>query len=192
VERLSNLSRDEVRQGLLDLAEQLYDEKERQVGSETMRRAERWVMLSVIDALWVQHLTSVDDLREGIGLRAYGQRDPLVEYQHEGYAMFMDMISRIKEETLEYLFKIQAVKEEKEAAPVFNVAKQQLVHEEKSQFQDLPQSEEAASAVQYEGQLPEQRVETFHRDAPKVGRNDPCSCGSGKKYKKCCGAAEGA
>ena len=176
----------EVKDMILERMKEAYEEKERSLGPEMARHLERMVLLQVVDTRWKDHLYGMDNLREGIGLRAYGQRDPLVEYQHEGYAMFMDMIDRIKEETLEYLFKIQAVKEEKEA-PVFNVSKQRMVHEEKTQFQDVPQAEDSASAVQYEGQLPEQKVETYHRDAPKVGRNDPCTCGSGKKYKKCCG-----
>ena len=176
----------DVKETILERLKEAYEEKERQLGPEMARHLERMVLLQVVDTRWKDHLYAMDSLREGIGLRAYGQRDPLVEYQHEGYAMFMDMIDRIKEETLEYIFKIQAVKEEKET-PVFNVSKQQLVHEEKSQFADLPQNEESASAASYEGQLPQQKADTFHRDAPKVGRNDPCSCGSGKKYKKCCG-----
>jgi preprotein translocase subunit SecA len=127
----------------------------------------------------------MDGLREGIGLRAYGQRDPLIEYQHEGYSMFMDMIDRIKEETLEYLFKVKAVKEEKETQ-VFDFSRQKLVHEEKSQFEGVEPGE-AKEAASYEGQLPEEKASTYKREAPKVGRNDPCPCGSGKKYKKCCG-----
>jgi preprotein translocase subunit SecA len=176
----------EIRDVVLDKMKAFYDGKERQLGPDMARHLERMVLLQVVDTKWKDHLYAMDKLREGIGLRAYGQRDPLVEYQHEGYAMFMDMISRIKEETLEYLFKIQAVAPEKEK-PVFDVSKQKLVHEEKVQFQDVPQGPEAADAVSYGGQLPEGRVETYHRDAPKVGRNDPCTCGSGKKYKKCCG-----
>jgi preprotein translocase subunit SecA len=111
----------------------------------------------------------------------------LVEYKHEGYEMFMDMIGRIKEETLEYLFKIKAVREEREVS-VFDPSRQHMVHEEKAQFEGVPLSgrsdEEAAS---YGGQLPEEKVHTYKRETPKVGRNDPCPCGSGKKYKKCCG-----
>jgi len=129
----------------------------------------------------------MDSLKEGIGLRAYGQRDPLVEYQHEAYAMFMDMIDRIKEETIEYLFKIKAVTEEKEVR-VFDPSRQKLMHEEKTQFQDVPAKPEGSqSAYNYDGQLPEGHVPTYKREEPKVGRNDPCPCGSGKKYKKCCG-----
>jgi preprotein translocase subunit SecA len=97
----------------------------------------------------------------------------------------MDMIDRIKEETLEYLFKVRAIKEEREV-PVFDVAHQQLVHEEKTQFQGVALNE-AEKGETYEGQLPEQKVATYKRETPKVGRNDPCPCGSGKKYKKCCG-----
>jgi preprotein translocase subunit SecA len=128
----------------------------------------------------------MDGLREGIGLRAYGQRDPLIEYQHEGYSMFMDMIDRIKEETIEYLYKVKAVKEEKTPA-VFDVSHQHLVHEEKSQFDGVKSSHSEEGAQSYEGQLPEQAAATYKREEPKVGRNDPCPCGSGKKYKKCCG-----
>ena len=141
----------------------------------------------------------MDSLREGIGLRAYGQRDPLIEYQHEAYAMFMDMIGRIKEETLEYLFKIRAIRQEKEVG-VFDFSKQSLMHEEKGQFEgvNLRQSATSAegdeSAQSYTGQLPEEQVATYKRETPKVGRNDPCPCGkidsrTGKplKYKKCCG-----
>jgi preprotein translocase subunit SecA len=144
------------------------------------------VLLQVVDSKWKDHLYAMDSLKEGIGLRAYGQRDPLVEYQHEAYAMFMDMIDRIKEETLEYLFKVSAVKEEKEVS-VFDFSRQQLLHEEKSQFQDIHLKEEAEAAGSYEGQLPQEKIATYKREAPKVGRNDPCPCGSGKKYKKCCG-----
>jgi preprotein translocase subunit SecA len=180
----------EIRDTVLERMKALYDEKEKQLGAEMARHLERMVLLQVVDSRWKDHLYAMDSLREGIGLRAYGQRDPLVEYQHEAYSMFMDMISRIKEETLEYLFKIQAVKEEPRA-PVFDASKQRLVHDEKVQFQDIPQDAgdagAADEAASYAGQLPEGRVETYHRDAPKVGRNDPCPCGSGKKYKKCCG-----
>jgi len=99
--------------------------------------------------------------------------------------MFMDMIDRIKEETLEYLYKVKAVKEEK-VPGVFDAKHQQLVHEEKSQFEGVAAGQ-AQEAAPYEGQLPEGKTETYKREDPKVGRNDPCPCGSGKKYKKCCG-----
>jgi preprotein translocase subunit SecA len=183
---LEEMRHPEIKDAILDRMKKTYDEKERSLGKDMARHLERMVLLQVVDSKWKDHLYAMDSLREGIGLRAYGQRDPLVEYQHEGYAMFMDMIDRIKEDTLEYLFKIQAVKEEKDAS-VFDFSRQSLVHEEKTQFQDVQLKKEAQSAAEYEGQLPEQHVATYKREAPKVGRNDPCPCGSGKKYKKCCG-----
>jgi preprotein translocase subunit SecA len=163
----------------------IYEDKERALGPEMARHLERMILLQVVDSRWKDHLYAMDSLREGIGLRAYGQRDPLVEYQHEGYAMFMDMIERIKEETIEYLFKIRAIKDENQVR-VFDFARQELRHEEKGQFQDVPQAAESKEMA-YEGQLPPQKAHTYEREAPKVGRNDPCPCGSGKKYKKCCG-----
>jgi len=175
----------DIRNAVLERIEKAYDEKEAAIGVDMARYMERMILLQVVDSRWKDHLYSMDSLREGIGLRAYGQRDPLIEYQHEAYAMFSDMIDRIKEETLEYLFKIKAVNKDEEK-PVFNAARQSLVHEEKTQFADIPTTE-SNEAVSYKGQLPEGRVETYHRGDPKVGRNDPCPCGSGKKYKKCCG-----
>jgi preprotein translocase subunit SecA len=181
------MRRPEIRDVILENLKRIYEEKEKALGPEMTRYLERMILLQVVDTRWKDHLYGMDSLREGIGLRAYGQRDPLVEYQHEAYAMFTDMIDRIKEETLEYLFKIRAIKEEREVS-VFDFSRQQLLHEEKNQFQDVPLTEEAQPApVSYEGQLPQGKVETYKRETPKVGRNDPCPCGSGKKYKKCCG-----
>ena len=182
---LEESNRDDIRQSLFERIKKAYDDKEAVVGSEMARYLERMILLQVVDSRWKDHLYSMDGLREGIGLRAYGQRDPLIEYQHEAYAMFMDMIDRIKEETLEYLFKIKTAKEET-VHSVFDMSRQNLVHEEKTHFDDLPTAD-ADGAVSYQGQLPEENVPTYKREAPKVGRNDPCPCGSGKKYKKCCG-----
>jgi preprotein translocase subunit SecA len=179
----------EIEDTVLGIMKKAYEEKESAMGSEAARYLEKMLLLQVVDSRWKDHLYAMDSLKEGIGLRAYGQRDPLVEYQHEAYAMFMDMIDRIKEETLEYLFKIKAIRQERETA-VFDVAKQRTFHEEKNQFDGVAQiSKEApeAEAPQYEGQLPQEHIPTYKREAPKVGRNDPCPCGSGKKYKKCCG-----
>lgn len=188
VAQLEEMRRPDVKDTILEAMKAAYEEKERELGPGMTRHLERMVLLQVVDTRWKDHLYAMDSLREGIGLRAYGQRDPLIEYQHEAYAMFMDMIDRIKEETVEYLFKIKAVSQEERAASVFDPSKQRLQHEEKVQFQDVPAEEGALEeASSYAGQLPQQKVETYHREAPKVGRNDPCPCGSGKKYKKCCG-----
>lgn len=187
---LEDMPISDIKDALLTLMQELYEDKEKSLGSQMMRHLEKMILLQVVDTRWKDHLYAMDNLREGIGLRAYGQRDPLVEYQHEGYAMFMDMIDRIKEETIEYLFKIQAVRE---TAPsgVFDFSRQKLVHEEKDQFQDAlsiaQQKSPEAQEAEYAGQLPQEHVETYKREDPKVGRNEPCPCGSGKKYKKCCG-----
>jgi preprotein translocase subunit SecA len=176
----------EVKDTVLEMMRKMYEEKETSLGDQLARHLEQMILLQVIDTRWKDHLYAMDSLREGIGLRAYGQRDPLIEYQHEGYAMFMDMIDRIKEETIEYLYKVKAVKEERMPG-VFDTRHQQLVHEEKSQFQGVKAGPPDAETHEYEGQLPDEPARTFKREEPKVGRNDPCTCGSGKKYKKCCG-----
>jgi len=184
---LEEMRRPDIRDSILERMKKGYEDKEASLGKEMARHLERMILLQVVDSRWKDHLYSMDSLKEGIGLRAYGQRDPLVEYQHEAYAMFMDMIDRIKEETLEYLFKIRAAREEPLPAAVFDLSRQSLLHEERSQFQNITPEKEEKAAASYEGQLPEEKVATYKREAPKVGRNDPCSCGSGKKYKKCCG-----
>jgi preprotein translocase, SecA subunit len=176
----------EIKDTVLEIMRKMYEEKEKSLGEGLARHLEQMILLQVIDTRWKDHLYAMDSLREGIGLRAYGQRDPLIEYQHEGYSMFMDMIDRIKEETLEYLYKVKAVKEERMPG-VFDVKHQQLVHQEKSQFEGVKASHQEEVGPSYEGQLPEEPAPTYKREEPKVGRNDPCSCGSGKKYKKCCG-----
>jgi len=185
-ENLEEMPRPGIKDSISEEMKRCYQEKEAAIGEAAMRHLERIVLLQVVDSRWKDHLYAMDSLREGIGLRAYGQRDPLIEYQHEGYAMFMDMIDRIKEDTLAYLFKIKTIQEEREAS-VFNFSRQRLVHEEKEQFQGVPLNKEEAPLPSYEGQMPPQNVETYKRETPKVGRNDPCPCGSGKKYKKCCG-----
>ncbi len=181
------MRREGIRDVLLERLKASYEEKEKELGPEMARYLERMILLQVVDTRWKDHLYAMDCLREGIGLRAYGQRDPLIEYQHEGYTMFMDMIGRIKEEVIEYLFKIKAVKEARREPSVFDFSKQRLMHEEKTQFADSLVKTSPEEAANYSGQLPEQRTVPFKREEPKVGRNDPCPCGSGKKYKKCCG-----
>jgi len=166
-----------IREDLLKEIMRIYDEKERNLGVEHMRAIERFVMLEVMDSRWKDHLYAMDNMREGIGLRAYGQKDPLVEYQHEGYDMFMRMTDEIKEEIVEFVFRVQAVKPETKKS-VFSIP-QTFEHPD---AQKLP-SPEAASA-----QDSVEPPAEYHRESPKVGRNDSCPCGSGKKYKKCCGA----
>ncbi|MFC1590533.1 preprotein translocase subunit SecA [Candidatus Omnitrophota bacterium] len=182
---IEHMGRNEVRDSAVEKMRSVYESKEKSLGPELMRHFEKMLLLQVVDTRWKDHLYAMDSLREGIGLRAYGQRDPLVEYQHEGFAMFSDMIGRVKEETLEFLFKIKTVEDQKEKA-VFDISHQEMKHDQVSAFQK-PAGGQADEALSYEGQAPQVQSAPYKRDAPKVGRNDPCPCGSGKKYKKCCG-----
>ncbi len=162
VEDLINLSNDEIIKKLLDLLEKIYHEKEEEFGEEHFREVERVILLRVVDQKWMDHIDNMDHLKQGIGLRAYKQMDPIQAYQMEGSAMFEEMIEGIKIDTVKYLYHIQIQK------PV----ERERVAEETS-----------ASHGGDEGDVKKQPV----RNENKVGRNDPCPCGSGKKYKNCCG-----
>ena len=197
---------DVLRDVIVDMIKTAYQERERILGADMMRRMERIIMLHSIDTKWKDHLYMMDQLKEGIGLRGYGGKDPLVEYKREGYEMFVDMINRVKEEVISFMFKVQLPKEE-QIRSVFRTAGPdiKLQHEETSQFavsaraaqakMRRSESEQGFAGVAGGQEIPELSgpppeagpVETFRRSSPKVGRNDPCPCGSGKKYKKCCG-----
>jgi preprotein translocase subunit SecA len=133
-----------------------------------MRMHEHMLMLHVLDTQWKDHLLALDHLKEGIGLRGYGQRDPLVEYKRESFNMFEDLLDRIDEETTRYLYMLEPAREEEERAQI-----QRRQREDTLIFQ-------AAGA-------PEENKTPVRRKEAKVGRNEPCPCGSGKKYKKCHG-----
>ncbi len=139
--------------------------KEEKFGKTLMEHVMKIIMLQSIDAHWKDHLLAMDHLKEGIGLRGYGQKDPKREYQKEGYEMFMDMVYRIKEDTFEKLCWVQVQMED----DIEQIRK--------------PQSEDYVMSRGDSGAAPA----TVKREGTKVGRNDPCPCGSGKKYKKCCG-----
>ena len=151
---------------ILDNAQKAYDAKQDLIGSETMRELECAVMLQNMDNLWKDHLLSMDHLKEGIGLRGYAQQDPLLMYKKEGFDLFQDMIDRIKIETLNILFRIQIAQSE------------ELEELRKPEEQQLTFSGGGDDSVK---RKPAKRLNQ------KVGRNSPCPCGSGKKYKKCCG-----
>jgi len=179
-------SYEESRQYLQDEVMRAFQEKEQAIGQEHMRHLERMITLQVVDMRWKEHLYTMDSLREGIGLRAYGQKDPLIEYKNEAYIMFQQLIERIKKEIVEFLFKIRAV-EDKGFRAVFKSLPVELVHKE---FSGISRKKSAAPEAQSSpGQAApaEEATPPIKRDQPKVGRNDPCPCGSGKKYKKCCG-----
>ncbi|HOD69771.1 MAG TPA: preprotein translocase subunit SecA [Deltaproteobacteria bacterium] len=144
-----------------------YAQREAEFSPQIMRMVERQILLITLDSLWKDHLLSMDHLKEGIGLRGYGQKNPLREYQREGFDMFLATLSRMRELSLERLFKIQIQREE-DVERISNKERKQRM-----QLGRGPSSEKPA---------------TFKRQGKKVGRNDPCPCGSGKKYKQCCGA----
>jgi preprotein translocase subunit SecA len=168
---LRDVGRDALLEDLKTQVREAYERKEKELGSELMRFLEKTFMLQVIDHHWKDHLLGMDHLRDGIGLRGYGQKDPLIEYKREGYDLFAGMMERIKSDTLDRLFRVQAVRNEGELAapppPVMSRPQPKLT---------LNRGEEPVT------------VQTVHRSDDKVGRNDPCPCGSGKKYKKCHGA----
>jgi len=155
---------------LKGLVRQRYDERENIWTAERMRMHERMIMLQVVDAQWKDHLLAMDHLKEGIGLRGYGQRDPLVEYKKESFSMFEEMMDRQEDETLRYLFLMRTPDEEEEMIRQYQRRKRR----EQAQMQMI-----GAGAAE----KPKQVIRK-----EKVGRNDPCPCGSGKKYKKCHGA----
>ncbi len=142
-----------------------YQEKEKLFGKEDLEGLERLVILQIIDNQWVDHLQDMEHMKEGIGLRGYGQLDPLREYQKEGYALFGELMDRIREETLSMLFRLQLVKRRPDELSRKKKRDMQLSHGD-----------------------PGDKPMTVRRKGKKIGRNDPCPCGSGKKYKKCCGA----
>lgn len=160
-----------LREELLHKLQAAYDAKERELGQEMTRYLEKKVMLGVLDTLWKDHLLAMDSLREGIGLRGYGQKDPLIEYKREGFDLFAAMMDRYKQDVLEHLFRVQVVQGEP-PPPV------------------LERPRRPPTFTLNRGEQPVKGAETksASRTADKVGRNDPCPCGSGKKYKKCHGA----
>ncbi len=159
---------------VVDRAWKAYTEKIELVGEESFSEFEKVIMLHTIDNLWKDHLLSMDYLKGGIGLRGYGQKNPLQEYKKEGYELFVEMIYRLKSEVVERLFRVQ-IKAEEEEEEVEEIAPPAP----SAQKVVLSRGEEAGEP---------QKERPVTRQGDKVGRNDPCPCGSGKKYKKCCGA----
>jgi preprotein translocase subunit SecA len=174
------LNRDELREALWKQIQEKYQDKETLIGPELMRTHERIVMLQIVDSQWKDHLYAMDHLKEGIGLRGYGQRDPLIEYKKESFQMFEAMWERIEEEIVRYLFLLQPVRESVgESMP--------RPRPSRLSFNDPGASPSAFARRESQGGA-NAAVKTVKRDTAKVGRNQPCPCGSGKKYKKCCGA----
>jgi len=162
-ESLAGLNRGELHEELLTSSLDAYRAKEKQIGAEQLREFERFILLRTIDNKWMDHLQNMDDLREGVGLQAYGQRDPLVAYKMEAFKMFKEMTEETESDVVRYLAHLQVAKEKEEETP-----------RRRARVLNTNRDEDGA--------IPQRRVDK------KVGRNDPCPCGSGKKYKKCCGA----
>jgi len=205
-DEIGKLSREELAESLSENIKSAYSHKEKTIGADKMRHIEKFVLLQAIDTKWKDHLLSIDHLREGIHLRGYGQRDPLVEYQREAYEMFMGMIESIREDSIEYIFRIQVVETEGQEG-ILPAQSQEFIHPEAQTMgdirkqrpsmpvpnQDMPQ---APFDMNQTGPPPPPDIgpqEPFKRQDAKVGRNDPCPCGklnskTGKpmKYKFCC------
>jgi preprotein translocase subunit SecA len=203
VERLAECgSTDAIAELVLDDATAHYARREEELGDETMREIERQVMLRIIDQRWREHLEEMDYLKEGINLRAMGQKDPLVEWQREGFEMFAAMMKGIAQDFVKYVMHVQVVKREEEIEPVTEV---QNLQQTSSDDDDSSGFARAATAAAAEGDLEPEAMQAAQRAATpaapakqetvvksewdKTPRNAPCPCGSGKKYKQCHGAA---
>ena len=164
---LDGLNEEGLAQEIIDQTVAVHKERQALFGENAMRHLERVVMLQTVDNLWKDHLLSMDHLKEGIGLRGYAQQNPLIVYKKEGFEMFQDLIERIKEETLGILFRIQLA--------------------EPASLTEMQQQQDQELVFSGGGDGPSPKKKPVRRSNEKVGRNDPCPCGSGKKYKKCCG-----
>ncbi|MBM4349595.1 MAG: preprotein translocase subunit SecA [Deltaproteobacteria bacterium] len=168
------LNRERLTEMIIEKAKEIYQKKKEEAFAILPFDIEKEIMLRSIDHHWKDHLLAVDQLKEGIGLRGYGQKDPRIEYQREAYQMFLEMLERIKRDTVEKLFAIQ-------------IAREQEVREMKAERkQTFVMSRGESVAAQRGGETEDGKGVTVRRDGKKVGRNDPCPCGSGKKYKRCC------
>jgi preprotein translocase subunit SecA len=192
---LSAMTQDALRENLRKAAALSYGRREEQLGPELMRRVERLVLLQVIDRHWRDHLYELDRLKEGIGLRAYGQKNPLLEYKSEAFDMFMSMIESIQEESIQFLFRAQIAQP---PPPSEAVGQARAYHPEAQGAAESAAAGQTAGGRDFgappaaaRGAAPDSGQEKPRpvRKDQKVGRNDPCPCGSGKKYKKCCGRA---
>jgi preprotein translocase subunit SecA len=175
------LTRALLKDDLLQKIQGAYRAREAQVGTDMMRYLERMIFLQVVDSAWKDHLLAMDHLKEGIGLRGYGQKDPLIEYKREGFEMFEAMEARVAKDAIEYLMKVQVAVEPERVARAADLS-------------ELPLTPPGDGRRRRERELtptrslrPAAAPAVTAAPRAKVGRNDPCPCGSGKKYKKCCG-----
>ncbi|HHU75521.1 MAG TPA: preprotein translocase subunit SecA [Firmicutes bacterium] len=177
VEELQGLSREELEEKLIEETLSFYHRREEEIGSEVMRELERVILLRVVDSKWMDHIDDMHELRQGVGLRAFGQQDPLVEYKYEAYEMFQAMVRSIQEDVIRLILHVQmsqTLERRRVAAPVLTVKSQD--------------GGAMGEACRVSPGTAGERVKQKPITVKKIGRNDPCPCGSGKKYKKCCGA----
>ena len=181
-----SIDEDQLIEDIEKIFDELYAEKEAEIGEEQMREVERMILLRVVDNRWMDHIDAMDQLKEGIGLRGYGQQDPAMAYNQEGFAMFEEMVADIREETVKFCYNVTVTTRTERRNVVSGPSKAS-----KEEYKDDTAQQQAAQMGNAPAAAPkeqkEARREPVHRDMPKVGRNDPCPCGSGKKYKNCCG-----
>jgi preprotein translocase subunit SecA len=177
---LEDIDQDRLRELMREEVFRRYEEKEDELSPPLLRRVEKVVMLDAIDHFWKEHLLGIDQLKEGIGLRGYGQKDPLIEYQKEGYEMFLDTLDDIKRGTVRNLFRFRLLHEEEREGT--RPQPERMVFKRGDMPELKPQEMAMAAEAGGTGS-----VQTVRREGRKIGRNEPCPCGSGKKYKKCCG-----
>ena len=165
-EELQEVSKEDIVNALSTKAGEIYQAKEEEYGSEIMRELERVILLKVVDTKWMAHIDDMEELKKGIGLRSYGQKNPVIEYRYEGFEMFDAMVEAIREDTIRMLLTVK------------------LQRNEAPEREQVAQPD-APNAGAGDGSFSEEPVRV-----KKIGDNDPCPCGSGKKYKKCCKAKD--
>ena len=183
-----NIDPEELKDDVYEVIENLYAEKEKEIGEERMRELERMILIRVVDNKWMDHIDAMDQLRTGIGLRGLGHQDPAMAYANEGFEMFQEMISNIKEETVRFCFNVTVQT---------NTQRKQVMEEGSANKEEVGPTV-GGGKIAAGGAMPSaapkeskaDKPEPVKRVTPKVGRNDPCPCGSGLKYKNCCGKNE--
>jgi len=189
-ESMRDLDADILKEDVMDDFHKLYEEKEQEIGEERMRELERMILLRVVDNKWMDHIDAMDQLKEGIGLRAMGQQDPAGAYAEEGFAMFEVMINSIQEETVQFCYNVTVKTSTARRQIMGSGEDMKEEYEDDARYMDQNIGEDMPEQNNKVPERKKKKPEPIKRDTPKVGRNDPCPCGSGKKYKYCCGRNE--
>ena len=184
-EEKANLEEGEFKESIIETFHKLYEEKENEVGPDRMRELERMILIRVIDNKWMDHIDAMDQLKSGIGLRGLGGQDPAGAYAIEGFDMFEEMTGSIKEDTVRFCYNV-TVETNTRRKEIFGKGEgKKEEYEDDMGYREEPMDGDVPEQTQVPER--EKKQETYKREQPKVGRNDPCPCGSGKKYKHCCG-----